>query len=109
MRSLLILFPLVGLAVPAVAAESHPPPDSATFETIVKPFLARTCTTCHGSTLKTANLDLEAYGTPASVARDVSTWEKVVAKLRRHDMPPVGLPRPDEVEIKAVTGYGASQ
>ncbi len=105
MRSLLILFPLVGLANLAVASESHGPPDSATFETTVKPFLARSCTTCHGSRLKTASLDLEAYATPASVAQDASTWEKVVAKLRRHDMPPVGLPRPDEAEIKAVTEW----
>ena len=32
----------------------------------------------------------------AAVGRDAETWEKVARKLRTHEMPPPGLPRPDQ-------------
>src|SRR5262245_15719782 len=58
------------------------------------------CVTCHNQRRKTAGLmldtmDLDHVGDHAAV------WEKVVQKLRTHEMPPPGLPRPDRASYRA--------
>ena len=45
--------------------------------------------------LKTAGLALDRFDR-ARVGHDAETWEKVARKLRTHEMPPPGLPRPDK-------------
>lgn len=69
--------------------------------------LRRYCVGCHSDRLRTAGLTLEGLDrAPASAS--VSTWEKVVAKLRAGDMPPAGRPRPDPAAQEAfVTGLEA--
>ena len=57
--------------------------------------LDKYCVTCHNTKLKTAglsldNLELNQVGSHSEV------WEKVVRKLRTHEMPPPKLPRPDD-------------
>jgi hypothetical protein len=61
----------------------------------IKPALDRYCVTCHNDRLKTGGLSLEQLD-PAVVGRDPETWEKIARKLRTHEMPPLGLPRPDQ-------------
>jgi mono/diheme cytochrome c family protein len=61
----------------------------------VKPALDRYCVTCHSARLKTGGLSLEGLD-PALIGRDPEPWEKVARKLRTHEMPPQGLPRPDQ-------------
>src|SRR5688572_815477 len=60
----------------------------------IKPALDRYCITCHNAKLKTAGLSLEQVD-PTRVGSDPEMWEKVARKLRTHEMPPQGLPRPD--------------
>jgi mono/diheme cytochrome c family protein len=60
----------------------------------LQPALDRYCVTCHNARLKTAGLMLDRLDL-ALVGRDAETWEKVARKLRTHEMPPPGLPRPD--------------
>ncbi len=60
----------------------------------LRPVLDRYCITCHNQRLKTAGLVLEGFD-PARIGNEVDTWEKVARKLRTHEMPPPGLPRPD--------------
>ena len=62
---------------------------------VLKPALDRYCVTCHNEKLKTAGLSLDRLDTTL-VGRDAETWEKVARKLRTHEMPPPGLPRPDQ-------------
>jgi len=69
------------------------PPKAAHYE--LKPALDRYCITCHNAKLKTAGLSLEQVD-PSRVSRDVEMWEKVARKLRTREMPPSGLPRPDQ-------------
>ena len=62
--------------------------------------LSQYCLACHGATAKTAGLDLETLlGTEPSDHPE--TWEAVIRKLRGRQMPPVGLPRPDEATYDA--------
>jgi hypothetical protein len=102
--SLLILF-VVGFAPDAPAKAPRGSPESAGFETLVKPFLARNCYLCHNDALKSADVDLQAYATTASVVRDPATWEKAVMKMRTRQMPPPPISPPDDAEIAAITGW----
>ncbi|HEY2944764.1 MAG TPA: DUF1587 domain-containing protein, partial [Vicinamibacteria bacterium] len=90
-------------AHPAPAAPAAPEP--ATFDTVVKPFLARNCYLCHNDRLKNADVDLQAYETAAAVVRDPQTWEKAVMKMRTGQMPPPPVSRPSEAEIATITAW----
>src|SRR5262249_38561186 len=56
--------------------------------------LDKYCVTCHNERLKAAGLMLDRLD-PARVDGAADVWEKVVRKLRTHEMPPPGRPRPD--------------
>src|SRR6266542_4053551 len=63
------------------------PPERATIQEY--------CVNCHNSQLKTAALAFNSLGLE-SVDQHPEAWEKAVRKLRTRQMPPAGLPRPDE-------------
>ena len=62
------------------------------------------CVICHNQRLATAELMLDTLNIE-QVAEHPETWEKVVAKLRARQMPPVGMPRPDEAAVDAFVAY----
>jgi hypothetical protein len=105
-RLLLILFLLLCIAVfaaptPLRRTQSQNTP-APTFENSVQPVLAANCYTCHNAQLNTANLNLEDYKTKDSVLKDRARWETILAKLQAGEMPPQGLPRPTDAELKGV-------
>ncbi len=53
------------------------------------------CVACHNEGTKTAGLALDLIVTD-DPATHSETWEKVVRRLRARQMPPAGMPRPDE-------------
>jgi hypothetical protein len=60
------------------------------------------CVTCHSQKLKTAGLVLEGLD-PAKAAANAGVWEKVVRQVSSRQMPPPGLPRPDDAAAAAFT------
>src|SRR5688572_30441238 len=81
-------------AYPLVAkAPQEVPPKGGRYE--VKPALDRYCVTCHNAKLKTAGLSLEQVDA-SRIGLDAEMWEKVARKLRTREMPPSGIPRPDQ-------------
>jgi len=78
---------------PQVAAVPVTPPIPAA--SAVRPTLDRYCLGCHNDRLRTGGLSL-ANLDPAAVGGHAELWEKVVRKLRTHEMPPAGASRPDE-------------
>jgi mono/diheme cytochrome c family protein len=58
------------------------------FTGTVRPFLQSYCVACHGKNKPQAQLDLTAYASIASVARDYSHWSLVLDKLVAKQMPP---------------------
>jgi cytochrome c551/c552 len=64
-------------------------------------FVNQYCVGCHSTQTHTAGLDLQSIdaGNPAA---DSEVWEKVVRRLRARQMPPAGMPRPDESVYAAV-------
>ena len=60
-------------------------------QTVVKQY----CLGCHNAKLKSGALALDTIAGD-SVSQHPEVWEKVVRKVRARQMPPAGLPRPDE-------------
>src|SRR5262249_19595986 len=75
------------------------------FDRSVKPFLARTCYMCHGASLKSGGVNLEALQTANSITQNRETWERVLRKLRAGEMPPKSQRRPDPEQLKSVMGW----
>jgi hypothetical protein len=70
--------------------------------------IKRYCVSCHNGRLKTGGLALDTV-VAADVPENPEAWEKVVRKMRARQMPPVGLPRPDEADVpKARSGHSSS-
>jgi hypothetical protein len=66
--------------------------------------LNRYCVTCHNETLKTANLMLDKINL-TKVSENPQIWERVITKLSLRQMPPVGMPRPDDAFYKSFVDY----
>jgi len=88
---------------PALAAE----PSGQLPKSVLKPTLSevveRYCSDCHDKETHKGNLDLES-----AVAKDITAspqiWEKVVRRIRAHQMPPADKKRPDESTYHAMLG-----
>ena len=59
------------------------------------------CLDCHNSDEKTAGLDLNTVSL-LKLGEQTETWEKIARKLRTRQMPPEGMPRPDEKEYQGL-------
>jgi hypothetical protein len=75
---------------------SPPPAPVAAHNT----FVNRYCASCHNDRLKRGELSLDAVAAQ-DIGQHPEVWEKVVRKIRARQMPPVGLPRPDEATYNA--------
>ena len=62
------------------------------------------CVTCHNPDLLAAGLDLTQIDAE-DVGRDAETWEKVVHKLRTGQMPPEGMPQPNDATAAATLAF----
>jgi len=77
--------------------EAQQPPASAPPAPVAahNTFVSRYCASCHNDRLKRGGLTLDAVAAQ-DFGQHPEVWEKVVRKIRARQMPPVGLPRPDE-------------
>jgi Protein of unknown function (DUF1592)/Protein of unknown function (DUF1588)/Protein of unknown function (DUF1587)/Protein of unknown function (DUF1585)/Protein of unknown function (DUF1595)/Planctomycete cytochrome C len=85
-----LLLALVSIRTLAPARESDAPADpiERSFAETVLPFLESNCLTCHDQKTHKGDLDLGAYKTTESVARDLEQWEAVLEQIRSKAMPP---------------------
>ena len=95
----------------AVSTKPKPSPASAArgFDTIVKPFLARNCFTCHGDKKQEKGMNLQAFVSVASLTEHRDRWDEVVVKLRAGEMPPLEEEQPPEEERQAVATWLARE
>ena len=68
----------------------------------LKPVLDQYCVTCHNSKLRTAGLAIDEL-LAAPTEKNAEAWEKVARKLRTQEMPPPGLPRPNQPTYRQST------
>src|SRR5215471_2874181 len=80
------------LAVAGASAQS--PAGSVTGVSSGRDLLNRYCVGCHNDKLHTAGVSLQSIDL-GNVAPGAMTWERVLGKMHRNEMPPQGLPHPD--------------
>jgi mono/diheme cytochrome c family protein len=86
---------LIAVASLRAASPAEPPQAPTAADSVAaRAVLDRYCVTCHNQRLKTGGLALDTLDL-AAVGGNVEVWEKVVRKLRAHEMPPPTAPRPD--------------
>ena len=100
LASFAVTFVLAGGLLPVKAQQQ--PSSSSTSTPAHKAFVTRYCASCHNDRLKRGSLTLDA-ASAQDVGRSPEIWEKVLRKIRARQMPPVGLPRPDEAVYNAET------
>jgi mono/diheme cytochrome c family protein len=77
------------------AAEETPSPASLT---------EQYCLACHNDNLKTAGISLQRLNA-SDVSTDAYVWEKVLRKVSAGEMPPAGMPHPDQPAVAAFTSW----
>lgn len=108
-RSLIVIMLLLVYVTASLSARQGQKSESptqktesvTTFEKSILPFLSTNCYMCHNSKLNSGELNLEAHKTADSIVKDRVTWEHVLQKVQSGEMPPKGMPRPAEAEMKA--------
>jgi hypothetical protein len=80
-------------------------PDAAVFAESVQPFFARNCYGCHNAKLSSGGLNLQAYTSAALLSQDVGEAEKVLKKLQSGEMPPKGMPRPSDGDVRVIANW----
>jgi len=91
-------------AKPAIQRRSAVPGHS--FDSLVKPFVAEHCASCHGTRRQKGGLNLAAYDSLEALTNDADRWEMVVQKLRDGEMPPEDEePRPTPKQVTELTGF----
>src|SRR5262252_4772794 len=66
------------------------------------------CVTCHNTRLKTGGLVLDGEVLDRlnqSAADDAQIWEKALRKLRGHQMPPPGSPKPPQKDVDSFVAW----
>jgi mono/diheme cytochrome c family protein len=94
------LFPANAALLLSVAAAVVPAAPASTPSDSRQAFLDRYCVACHGAASKTAGIVLQNSEASNPAARP-DLWEKVIRKIKAGDMPPAGMPRPDDASLRA--------
>lgn len=105
-----LLFVLITTAIfwPGVSARMEQARQSAQpnlFRQKYQPFFADNCYGCHNAKKSAGGLNLEQYTESSAILAHRDTWENVLRRINAGEMPPKGVPRPDEAELRAVTGW----
>jgi mono/diheme cytochrome c family protein len=81
------------------------PSDPAAFPRDVQPFLQKNCILCHNDKAKVGDLSLAPFHSAADVIQNRALWERISTRIKNGEMPPKGLPRPADSDIKLVSGW----
>jgi len=103
------LLPLLLFGVSVSTAQTRPGAGTTAldkaFHDSVQSFFWKNCYSCHNAKLNTGGLNLESYTSLDSVAKDREKFETVLNKLQAGEMPPKGMPRPSETDLKLVENW----
>src|SRR5437899_5916614 len=88
------------LPAATLQAQNSPSGDAAAHSTTLQLY----CMGCHSGPTPFAGLNLEPLDF-ANLEANGEIWEKLIRKLRGRQMPPAGMPRPDEAAYEALIKY----
>jgi mono/diheme cytochrome c family protein len=102
----LLLSAAVFLSAVTLLAQNSPsaPAQNSPVTTAHRATLDKYCVSCHRGPTAFAALHLDTLDT-ANFETNGATWEKLARKLRNREMPPAGMPRPDEGTYDALVRY----
>src|SRR5205809_2176721 len=92
----------VAVLFPPAALQAQNSP--ATAAAVHRATLEQYCVGCHSGPTPFAGLNLQPLDASDLEANGI-IWEKVLRKLRNREMPPAGMPRPDEATYDALVKY----
>jgi len=91
----------VATLMPATSpAQNTTPTDAANYKQLMQMY----CVGCHSGPTPFAGLNLEPLD-PAKLNEHGEIWEKMIRKLRDRQMPPPGMPRPDDATYQAFFNF----
>lgn len=88
-------------AIPAVAlllAAGSTAGAEEEFSRAIRPLIRQYCLSCHSTSQKIGELDLERFSDAAAVRRDLQVWPRVVHMVESGQMPPEASPQPSAAE-----------
>ncbi len=91
-------------ANPPTRTHQAPSSPAASRASAQRDFVDANCVACHNEQLLTAGLTLEGIDVE-QVDANLEVWEKVLYKLGTGQMPPMGMPRPDEAESHSILSW----
>lgn len=104
-RSLVRAVWLSLLALPVAVSAS----ESAAFDQVVKPFIAKHCTSCHGPEKQKGDLRLDTIKTDFASPATSGHWMEVMERINSGDMPPKKEARPPAGDIAKVADWITGQ
>ncbi|HUP58283.1 MAG TPA: DUF1592 domain-containing protein [Bdellovibrionota bacterium] len=75
------------------------------YDEIVRPFLARSCFSCHGNQTRAGGIDLEKLPASDLTGDQAKTWASVLESIRAGRMPPARFPFPSGAEVAALSSW----
>jgi hypothetical protein len=94
---------LLGVA-PSSASEINPA--NLSFDSDVKPVLAKLCYDCHGDAKQKGGVNLQKYGDVKAIQRGALQWDDVLRMVRDREMPPEkAKTQPSDAERTLLTGW----
>ena len=95
-----LVLAFVGLRTAADDPIRNPESVGVRFRETVRPFVETYCLECHGKDKPEGDLDLSAFTTAESVAKDLPRWELVLEQLEAGSMPPAKAKRKPAAEAR---------
>ena len=93
------------LLVPAAIPLRAEVVDHVAFRSVVQPFFAKHCNSCHGEDKTEADLRLDQLGANFGARVSSGHWIEVLDRINLGEMPPEGEPKPDPDDLARVTNW----
>ncbi|MDA1014605.1 MAG: DUF1592 domain-containing protein [Planctomycetota bacterium] len=90
---------LLLLVAPSISAAAEAPD----FGKAGRAYLQQHCLKCHGGAKPKAGLSLEPFRDSSSLVKQRKTWDTVLTRIAKGEMPPKGQPQPSIAEAVAFT------
>ena len=94
--------------IPAVAlllAAWAPAGAEGEFSRDIRPLIQRYCLSCHSTSQKIGELDLERFSDSAAAGRDLQVWTRVIDMVESGQMPPEASPQPSADERRRIVEW----